>query len=237
MHHSSFWPREEVDVKSKRCAVIGTGASGVQIVQNWGPKAGDLKVFQRTPNLCFPMRRRALSPEEQDSKKEGYPELFASRETTFGGLLFDWYDKCTTDDTPEEREAFYSSIWKEGGFKYWVGTYKDNLVNAEANRHSYKFWREQTQARINDPRKRELLAPGQQAHFLGIKRPSLECDYYEQFNRPNVDVIDIRSNAIKEFSETGIIMEDGMHYEVDVVALATGFVSPTPYWGSLAVCC
>ena len=47
MYHSSFWPPDGVDVRGKRCAVIGTGASGVQIPQEWGPIAGELKVFQR----------------------------------------------------------------------------------------------------------------------------------------------------------------------------------------------
>ncbi|TLS21124.1 uncharacterized protein PpBr36_10516 [Pyricularia pennisetigena] len=37
LHHSSFWPEQPVAVESERCAVIGTGASGVQIVQAWGP--------------------------------------------------------------------------------------------------------------------------------------------------------------------------------------------------------
>lgn len=54
VHHSSFWPGEHtIDVRGKRCAVIGTGASGVQVTQAWGPKTGSLKVFQRTPNLAI----------------------------------------------------------------------------------------------------------------------------------------------------------------------------------------
>lgn len=47
MYHSSDWPTEDVDVRGKRCAVIGTGPSGVQIVQEWSSKVGELKVFQR----------------------------------------------------------------------------------------------------------------------------------------------------------------------------------------------
>lgn len=46
IHYSSFWPDEKVEGKNKRCAVIGTGESGVQIVQAWGPEAGEVKVFQ-----------------------------------------------------------------------------------------------------------------------------------------------------------------------------------------------
>lgn len=223
VHHSSFWPDEEVDVKNKRCAVIGTGASGVQIVQAWGPVAGEVKVFQRTPNLAVPMRRRKLNAADQDLKKQLYPELFKLRETSFAGFHYDWYEKNTFDDTPEEREAFYEKVWQEGGFRFWVAVYKDNLFNPEANMESYKFWAKKTRARIGDPRKRDLLAPEKPPHYFGIKRPCLENDYYEQFNRPTVDVVDISDNGIKEFTETGITLEDGTHYEFDVIAIATGF--------------
>jgi cation diffusion facilitator CzcD-associated flavoprotein CzcO len=65
VHHSSFWPTEDVDVKGKRVAVIGTGASGVQIAQEWGPKVDRLTVFQRTPNLALPMGKQDVTKEEQ----------------------------------------------------------------------------------------------------------------------------------------------------------------------------
>ena len=54
IHHSSFWPMEGVDVKGKRCGVVGTGATGVQITQEWGRdigEDGDLKMFQRNAQL------------------------------------------------------------------------------------------------------------------------------------------------------------------------------------------
>ncbi|KAI1857464.1 hypothetical protein JX265_011199 [Neoarthrinium moseri] len=223
IHHSSFWPDEEVNVKNKRCAVIGTGASGVQIVQAWGPSAGELHVFQRTPNLAVPMRRKAMSTEDQERSKGVYPELFKLRETSFAGFHYDWYEKNTFDDTPEEREKFYDKVWQDGGFRYWVSLYKDNLFSAEANQQSYDFWAKKTRARIGDPKTREILAPQKMPHFFGVKRPCLEYNYYEQFNRENVDVVDIKENAIKEFTETGITLSDGTHYELDVIAVATGF--------------
>jgi cation diffusion facilitator CzcD-associated flavoprotein CzcO len=223
IHHSSFWPDHDVDVKGKRCAVIGTGASGVQIVQAWGPRAGSVKVFQRTPNLCVPMRKRDLSAEEQERNKAVYPELFRYREKTFAGFHYDWAERNTFDDTPEQREAFYERVWKDGGFRYWVAVYKDNLFSAEANEQSYQFWAKKCRARIHDARLKDLLAPLERPHFFGIKRPCLESTYYEQFNRPTVDVVDVKSNAIKEFNETGITLEDGTHHEFDVIAVATGF--------------
>lgn len=228
IHHSSFWPEEKVDVKNKRCAVIGTGASGVQIVQAWGPEAGSVKVFQRTPNLAVPMRKRNLTVQEQEEAKKFYPELFKYREANFAGFLYDWNEKDTFDDNEEDRRAFYEKIWTDGGFRYWVALYKDNLFNAEANEESYKFWAEKTRARVGDPRKRDLLAPLEKPHPFGVKRPCLEYNYYEQFNRPSVDVVSIKDNPIKEFTETGITLQDGQHHEFDVVAVATGFVSSLP---------
>jgi cation diffusion facilitator CzcD-associated flavoprotein CzcO len=225
IHHSSFWPDEKINVNGKKCAVIGTGASGVQIVQAWGPEAGELKVFQRTPNLAVPMRKRDLTVDEQEKAKKHYPELFRYRETNFAGFLYDWAEKNTFDDTPEDREAFYEQVWKDGGFRFWVALYKDNFFSAEGNKESYNFWAKKTRSRIEDPKKRDVLAPLNMPHYFGIKRPCLEYDYYEQFNRPTVDLVDIKNNAIKDFDETGIIMEDGTHHEFDVIAVATGFVS------------
>lgn len=214
-------------MKNKRCAIIGTGASGVQITQAWGPEAGDLKVFQRTPNLAVPMRKRNLTVEEQERIKPYYPELFRYREANFAGFMYDWCERNTFDDTPEEREAFYEGVWKDGGFRYWVALYKDNLFNAEANKESYNFWAKKTRARIGDPKLRELLAPREMPHYFGIKRPCLERNYYEQFNRESVHLVDINNNPITEFTETGITLKDGTHHELDVVAVATGFVSST----------
>jgi cation diffusion facilitator CzcD-associated flavoprotein CzcO len=225
IHHSSFWPEEGVDVKNKRVAVIGTGASGVQITQEWGPKVGSMKVFQRTPNLAVPMGKRALTPEEQQRTKELYHSLYKLREKCFGGFFYTMHEKNTFDDTPEEREIFYHKLWDYGGFRFWLGNYKDMLNDAKANQEAYNFWATNVRNRIGDERKRDILAPLKMPHYFGVKRPCLESTYYEQFNRPNVDVIDIKNNPIAGFTPTGIRLEDGSHHEFEVICIATGFVS------------
>jgi cation diffusion facilitator CzcD-associated flavoprotein CzcO len=60
-------------------------------------------------------------------------------------------------------------------------------------------------------------------HPFGVKRPCLELNYYEQFNRPNVDVVDISNNPIDGFTPTGIKLKDGTIHEFDIVVIATGF--------------
>ena len=227
MHHSSFWPEEGVDVKGKRVAVVGTGSTGVQIAQECAPEAAELTVFQRTPNLCLPMRQKQLTEEEQNSQKDGYPDLYKRRLTTFSGFPYTFSDTNTFDDSPEQREEFFESRWQAGGFPFWLAAYADMLYDEKANREAYDFWAKKTRARIQDPEKRDILAPLEPPHAFGTKRPSLEQDYYEKFNSPNMHVVDIKKNPIVEVKPNGILTEDGKLHEVGVIALATGFDSVT----------
>ena len=114
IYHSSFWPEEGVDFKGKRVAVVGTGATGVQLAQETGQMAASMTLFQRTPNLALPMRQRKLTKEEQDEAKKGYEELFKHRMTTFAGFAFDFVDKNTFDDNEEERQKFFEDLWDKG---------------------------------------------------------------------------------------------------------------------------
>lgn len=113
MYHSSFWPESGVSTKGKKVAVIGTGSTGIQIAQESAKDAESVTVFQRTPNLCLPMRQRKLTKEEQDRDKANYRELYKYRMTTFAGFGYDFADRNTFDDSPEEREAFFESLWEE----------------------------------------------------------------------------------------------------------------------------
>lgn len=167
MHHSSFWPDDGIEVKGKNVAVIGTGASGVQISQEWGQHAGTMKLFQRTPNLALPMGRKPLTVEEQIISKQWYPRLFEMRERTFAGFLYDQAEKETFDDTPEEREAHYQSLWDSAGFNFWLANYNDILVKPESNQQAYDFWAKKVRARITDPKKRDILAPLKMPHYFG----------------------------------------------------------------------
>lgn len=227
MHHSSFWPDSGVDVKGKRIAVIGTGSTGIQIAQETARDGATVTVFQRTPNLALPMRQAKLDKETQEANKKNYPELYKKRMTTFSGFPYDFIKRNTMDDTPEQREAVYEELWKNGGFEFWLATYDDMLFNMEANQQAYDFWAKKTRERIKDDRKRDILAPLDKPHAFGTKRPSLEQDFYEQMDKPENDVIDIKATPITEITETGIITSDGQHREFDVIALATGFDSVT----------
>jgi cation diffusion facilitator CzcD-associated flavoprotein CzcO len=227
IHHSSFWPQSGVDIKNKRIAVIGTGSTGVQLAQECAKDAASVIVFQRTPNLALPMAQGKLTKEEQDAAKKEYAEKFKFRMTTFGGFQYDFVQKNTFDDSKEEREKFYQKLWDNGGFEFWLATYKDMLYDMDANREAYNFWAKKTRARISDPAKREILAPAEPLHAFGTKRPSLEQNYYEMLDRPENEVVDIKKTPIQEVTKTGIVTSDGKLRKFDIIALATGFDSVT----------
>jgi len=169
------------------------------------------------------MRLRPLTAEEQWAGKKWYKELFHLRESCFGGFLYTFSEKNTFEDSPEERERFFEKLWSDGGFRYWLGNYKDYLFDPKANRAVYDFWQKKQQERLKDQRHRDILTPVEPPHPWGVKRPCLEYRYLEQFNRPNVDVVNIKNNPIAEFNETGIKLQDGTQYDFDIICIATGF--------------
>lgn len=115
------------------------------------------------------------------------------------------------------------TIVAQGGFRFLMNNYFDMTRELKANRIAYNYWRDRVRERISDPRKQELLAPMEPPHPFGAKRLSLEQDFYDHFDKPNVDVIDVKTNPIVKFEKNGIRQEDGTFHELDIIALATGF--------------
>jgi cation diffusion facilitator CzcD-associated flavoprotein CzcO len=74
--HTYHWPHEPVDFAGKRVAVIGTGATGVQTIQEVAKTAAQLTVFQRTPNWCAPLHNAKIDREEMQGIRARYPEIF-----------------------------------------------------------------------------------------------------------------------------------------------------------------
>ncbi|KAJ5558251.1 hypothetical protein N7535_008465 [Penicillium sp. DV-2018c] len=232
MCHSANWPKGGVDVAGKKVAVIGTGASGVQIVQAWGKEAESLVVFQRTPNLALPMRQESLSLEAQKALKADLPRLFDARSKSTFGFLNERSLHRTFEVSSEEREARFESLYQQGGFAPLLGGYSDFLLDEKANRVVYDFWVKKTRERIIDPQVQKVLAPDEPPHPIAAKRSSMESDYFDQFNKPNVHLVNLREAgcAIAAIKPEGIELENGTFYKLDKIALATGFNS---YTGSL----
>ncbi|KAF2825392.1 FAD/NAD(P)-binding domain-containing protein [Ophiobolus disseminans] len=231
MHHSSFWPQDGVNVRGKKVAVVGTGATGVQIIQEWAREIGEegnLTVFQRTPQMGFPMRQRRISKEENEAMKENLAAIMETSRRTNAGFSFDSEKVLKTfDHDAEERERYYESLWEQGGFRFSGMNYSDVLKSEESNDEAYRFWATKVRARIKDPRKRDLLAPLVKPHLIGGKRASMEQWYYDIFDQPNVDIVDMKLDTVQQVVPEGIQMAKGALHKFDVIALATGFDSMT----------
>ncbi|MBW6399077.1 NAD(P)/FAD-dependent oxidoreductase [Roseomonas sp. HJA6] len=218
--HTGLWPKEPVDFAGKRVAVIGTGASGVQTIQEVAKTAAQLTVFQRTPNWCAPLHNATIGAEEMAAIRARYDEIFARCEETFSCFLHTPDSRNTFDVTEEERNAFLEKLYAERGFGIWVGNFKDMLTNREANRVISDFVANKIRQRVKDQRVAELLIP--KNHGFGTRRVPLETRYYEVYNQPNVTLVDSRATPITRITPTGIETSDAT-YDVDIIVYATGF--------------
>ena len=220
-YHSARWPQGGVDFTGQRVALIGTGATGVQMVPKIAPNAKHLYVMQRTANFSIPARNGPLSDEDDRRHKTRYPEhRNAALKTGFGMALFEQPTKGAMDDTGEERQRRYEARWEAGGSINFLSSYNDALLSEESNETAAEFVRNKIRSIVQDPKTAELLCP--RDHPIGSKRLCVDTDYYETFNLSNVTLVDVRSDPIEEITETGVRTRDAC-YEVDGIAFATGF--------------
>ncbi|KAH7137031.1 cyclohexanone monooxygenase [Dactylonectria estremocensis] len=219
--HTSRWP-ENLDVARKRVGIIGTGASGTQVIEAIAPKVAHLTVFQRTPNLATPRSQVQYSTQEFKRVKEHYPYLFEQRLSTFGVDCPNRRPR-TFDDDPETRHALYDGLYRTGGLSFWFRNYADMTTDSRANQEAYNFWRSRTLPRIRDPDVASKLAPAVPPHAFGIKRPSLETEYFEVFNQSNVSLIDLGDDPLVRETAHSVVCQDSGSHEFDILIYATGF--------------
>ncbi len=222
--HTSRWPKEKVDFTGKRVAVIGTGATAVQLIPEIAKEVGHLTVFQRTPNYCAPCRNSLVTPETQRQFKASYPEIHKRCRETSAAFMHDFDPRNTLEVPREERLALYEELWAQPGFKKWLGNFHDIMTNRAANEDFAEFVRNKIRARVKDPVVAEKLVP--KDHPFGSKRIPLETEYYEAYNRDNVLLVDVRETPIERITPTGIKTSD-REYEFDVIIYATGFDAVT----------
>ena len=220
--HTARWPQQGVDLSGRKVALIGTGASGVQVAQEAAKSASKLTLYQRTPILALPMQQKKLSEEDQERDKKGYAAIFETRKQTSGGFECQSLDVSALEVDEKARTAHFEDLWQQGGLRFWYHNFADLLINREANRHAYDFWRDKVRARIVNPNLVELLAPSEPPHPFGTKRPSLEQGYYEIFAQENVALVDLKATPIIRVKPHAIETDDG-EMECDLIVFATGF--------------
>jgi cation diffusion facilitator CzcD-associated flavoprotein CzcO len=222
--HTAKWPKEGVDFSGKRVGLVGTGSTGIQATPVIAAQADHLTVFQRTPNFSIPARHKAFDPKDQAEIKKDYDAIFELTRESPAGFPYFPIDRTTMSVSEEERAEILEDLWEQGGFRFLWGGFNDLTRDPEANEIASEFIRNKIRGIVDDPETAELLCPTD--HPYGSKRPPIDTDYYVTFNRDNVDLVDIRSNPIREITPRGLRTENG-EYDLDVLVFATGFDAMT----------
>jgi len=228
VYHTGSWPHEDVDFTGLRVGLIGTGSSGIQSTPVIAEQARHLTVFQRTANFSIPARNAALTDEERNNVRKTYPEIrrFA-REIARNGIFAEQPDRGALDDSDETRNGKYSARWERGGLTFMY-VYNNLGLERSANDTAANFVRGKIAEIVKDPETAKLLQPN--SHPIGTKRICIDTDYFEAFNRPNVSLVDIKTNPIEEITANAVRVA-GKDHEVDALVMATGFDAMT---GSVA---
>ena len=222
--HASNWPHEPLDLKGKRVAVIGAGATAIQLIPEVAKEAKQLTVFQRRPNWAAPLNNGPISTSEMTSIRERYNEIFATCAQTPGGFEHIPDSRSFYDVTPEQRRELWDRLYDESGFAIWLQNFMEIFTDESANAEISEYIAERIRKRVNDPNIAELLIP--KDHGFGVQRLPLETGYFETFNRDNVTLINATKTPISRISATGIETTEQL-FEFDIIVYATGFDSFT----------
>ena len=224
-YHTGGWPHEKVDFTGKRVAVIGTGSSGVQAIPVIAEQAERLTVFQRTPQYTIPARHENVDTRfiEEDVKPH-YDEIWEKARWSKAGFPADFSELSALEVSAEERQQTYETLWDKGGTTFLYGTFKDIRTDRRANDTAAEFIRSKIRETVHDPETTEKLLPVD--HPFGSKRTLIDTNYFETYNRENVELVDIRHSPIEEITAKGIRTEDE-DFEFDIIVFATGFDAMT----------
>lgn len=231
IHHTANWPEQGVDFRGKRVGVIGTGSSGVQAIPVIAEQAAELTVFQRTPGFVLPARNRPLGPGELAEIKADYPARRQLQRESHGGWILPPPVGLALETAPDVRIKEYETRWAAGGLAFQT-TFGDVMTDATANETAAEFVRSKIRETVSDPVTAEVLCP--KGYPLGSKRVCVGTDYYETFNRGNVELVDLRATPIEEIVSEGIRTDAGVH-ELDAIVFATGFDAMTGALGAIDI--
>jgi cation diffusion facilitator CzcD-associated flavoprotein CzcO len=218
--HTFYWPHEPVELAGKRIAVIGTGATGIQVIGDIADKVTDLTVFQRRPNWSAPLNNSAISDEEMTDIRKRYDEIFATCARTPGGFEHEPDRRGFWEVSRQERVALWDKLYDTPGFAIWLRNFREIFTDEKANAEFSEYIANRIRQRVKDSAVAEKLIPHD--HGFGVQRVPMETHYFEAYNRDNVHLVDISETPIVEVTEKGLRTTE-REYEFDIIVYATGF--------------
>jgi cation diffusion facilitator CzcD-associated flavoprotein CzcO len=218
-YHTGQWPHEGVDFRGKRVGQIGTGSTGIQAAPVIAATAAHLTVFQRTANYSVPARNGPLTAEFKRYAKENAADIRRVMHASVNGHPWLIDDRLALKTPPQERQALYEAAWQTGGLRFRAA-FRDLLIDKAANDTAATFIRNKIREIVKDPATAAKLSDFD--HPYASKRPPIDTDYFETFNRDNVELVDVRAAPIQQITPRGIRTRDA-EYPLDIIVFATGF--------------
>ncbi len=204
-------------LRNLRVGLLGTGATGVQVVPKLGRDAGELYVFQRTPSSIDvrnnqPMDRDWFSQLEHGWQQEWLTN-FATLQT--GGeaevdLVQDGWTDISLRIRRRAYELFSSGIDPETLLRRAYEESDDEKMEEIRDRIDREV-RDEVTAQALKPWYRQLC-----------KRPCFHDQYLATFNLPNVHLVDTNGAGVTAIDATGVMVGD-RHFDLDVLIYASGF--------------
>jgi cation diffusion facilitator CzcD-associated flavoprotein CzcO len=222
-YHTGEWPHEGVDFAGMRVGQIGTGSTGIQAAPVIAESAGHLTVFQRTANYSVPARNAPLTPEFRRWVNDNFEELRAIAHSNVNGHTFHIDERKVFDVPAHEREKIYQQAWEFGGLQFRAA-FHDLGTDRVANATASEFLKAKIRSIVKDPATAEALADID--HPYAAKRPPIDSNYFETFNRPNVSLVDLRKDPFERITASGIKTRSREH-ALDMIVFATGFDAMT----------
>ena len=218
-YHTGRWPKKNVNFKNQVVAQIGTGSSGIQTAPEISKKAKKLVIFQRTPNYSIPARNKKLTKEFIINFKKNYVKIKRLLKITPGGHAFNFSNRSVFDLSKVERNKIYEKAWSKGSLSFRA-CFVDITKNIKANKTASNFIKEKILKIVKDKKIAKILTNFD--HPFTSKRPTLNTNYYETFNKKNVQLVDLKSNPITEITKKGIKTKKN-HFHFDKIIFATGY--------------
>ena len=237
VYHTGNWPEGGVDFSDAAVGIIGTGSSGIQSIPVIAEQARHLTVFQRTPNYTMPAANAPLKTEFLRQAKENYSAIRAEQRASQVGIVGYGFgfggaeNVVPTQEIKQTTRAERQRLVEEEGFLA-IRRYADVALDEEANELACEMYRDQVKRVIKDPATAQALMP--RDYPMGCKRPVIDTNYYETFNRDNVTLVDLRQGGIEKITETGVRTVQG-DYTFDVLVYATGFDAMTGALGKIDI--
>jgi hypothetical protein len=185
--------------------------------------ADQLVVFQRTPNFSVPARNRPLTDEDHESFDEGLDAYLSSLEQSDFGRV---PPSAFTAEVPprDVQRARYEQLWQEGGSGGFLKAFPNILVHPDVNEVCADFVRQKIRETVKNPKTAAALSPS--GYPFGVKRLCVDTDYFDTYNRPNVELVNLREEPIERITAVGVDTAS-RHFELDALVFATGFDAVT----------